>query len=109
MEKTAMNQAIERLAKLEGQMEIFLRLLEEIREDVKDQLSKEEIDRIENQIKELKNEIAKLELYYDEKLEKVEDRQNKTDIKLAGYIATISIITTIATSLLVKWLTSGAP
>lgn len=97
-----MSQSIERLAKLEGQMEIFLKLLEEIREDVKDQLSKEEISRLESQIKGLKNEIEKIERYYDGQIEKVQDKQNKMDVKLAGTVALLSIIVSLVTTFLGK-------
>ena len=98
-----MSLANERLAKLEGQMEIFLKLLEEIREDVKDQISKDEIERLESQIKELKIDIEKLEDHYDGKLEKVEDKQHRMDVKLATSVANISILTTVLTSLIAKW------
>ena len=85
-------------------MEIFLKLLEEIREDVKDQISKDEIERLESQIKELKIDIEKLEDHYDGKLEKVEDKQHRMDIKLAFAVASVSILASAFTSLVAKWL-----
>lgn len=72
---------------------------------MKDQLSKDEIGRLENQIRELKEEIEKLELYYDNKLEKVEEKQNKMDVKLAGAVALLSVGVSIVTTLLGKILT----
>ena len=85
-------------------MEIFLKLLEEIREDVKDQISKDEIERLESQIKELKIDIEKLEDHYDGKIEKVEDKQHRMDIKLAFAVAVVSILASVLTSLVAKWL-----
>lgn len=50
----------ERLAKLEAKFDIFLQLLNEIRNDLKDHPSKEDIDELKERVKELEEARLKM-------------------------------------------------
>lgn len=72
----------ERLAALEAKFDIFLDLLKEIREDLKDHISKDELEELKARVKTL------------------EENEQKTLVKLSAASATLTIVV----SILVKYL-----
>lgn len=83
MEKLPIN---ERLASLEAKVEILLDLLKEIRDDLKDHPTKEDVDKLEERILSLEQE------------------NKKHTWKIAAASGTLSVIVTIITAVVVKLL-----
>ena len=86
MEKLPIN---ERLASLEAKVEILLDLLKEIRDDLKDNPTKEDLNKLEDRIKVLEQE------------------DKKHTWKIAAASGTLSVIVTAITAIVVKLLTQG--
>jgi len=91
----------ERLASLEAKMEIFLKLLQEIRDDIKIQPSKESFDNLMRNFEELEKDtdrkISDFKNEYGERIENLNTTQKSLNFKVGSIVGAAIILSSLVT------------